>query len=244
MKKHYWPVVALLLLGANPTMAQRQKDAYTFPIVPGTEQWKQLKTGAAMVESTQIPAAVLARMSTAGLAETCLKYPLLLNILAHDNVQSGFEAVTANFNGLQELLKRPDAGKALLQIYREMDPNLVDAQESEKKKGDYTFAFFYIEVLLAQPAILANLAPAERKVLVQEGFTKFKAKDAHLNTFSGFGEQSCALLMGRVLEKEGFSPVYQRGKQQDAMPIFLTTGQVTDPAVINRVVADAQAFLK
>jgi len=39
-----------------------------------------------------------------------LNYPLFLDALAYNWPQEGFNAVSGQFNGLQELLKRKDAG--------------------------------------------------------------------------------------------------------------------------------------
>ncbi len=55
------------------------------------------------------------------MVSTVLDYPLLLDALAFNNVQEGFELVASRFNGLTELIRRPDAGAALLNRYGAMD---------------------------------------------------------------------------------------------------------------------------
>lgn len=243
MKKLYWLLISVMLLDAGETVAQTPKDTYVFPVIPGTEQWKQFKTGEEMVKASQIPTEVLTHISTPGLVATCLSYPILPRIMAYNDLQTGFVAVAGNFNGLQELLKRPDAGQELLRVYRGMDPNDVKGKEASKK-GDFTFEFTYIEILISQPEIIAALSPSERKALARESLSKFKAKDNQLDTFSGFGEITSALVLGRVLEKEEFSSAYQAGKRSSAMQAFLAAGRVTDTQVINQIVIDAQSFLK
>lgn len=69
-----------------------------------------------MVNASQVPLETLRSMSTAGLVETCLTYPLLSTILAHNDLQTGFQAVAGSFNGFQELLKRPDAGREVFKV--------------------------------------------------------------------------------------------------------------------------------
>jgi hypothetical protein len=243
MEKHYWILISAMLLNVSNAMAQEQRDAYVFPVKPGTEQWKQFKTGQAMVDASQVPAEVLQRMSTEGLVETCLSYPLLFDIFAANNLQIGFQAVASSFNGLQELLRRPDAGRVLFKVYQTMDPEAVLSKEPSKQAA-FTFEFAHVELLLAQPAILNKLTPTERKLLTKESFAKFKAKDNHLDTFGGFGELTTALVLGRILEKDEFSTAYRIGQQSVAMRVFLTTGKVQDTQIINRIVADAQAFAK
>jgi hypothetical protein len=242
MKKHYWLPVFLLFTG-NQAFAQQQKDPYIFPVKPGTTAWQQFKTGHEMMDATQIPLETLAKMNTEALVSTCLSYPLLSTVLAYNDIQTGFQAVTANFNGLQELLKRPDAGKAVLKVYQMMDPNAVDTK-ADNEKGEFTFEFTYVELLLAQPAVLASLTAPERKALAQEGLNKFKGKDNHFDTFGGLGEGSSALVLGRILEKEGFAAAYLPAKRSAAMRTFLATGHVFDTQIVNQIVADIQLFTK
>lgn len=243
MKKHYWLLVLLPLFGPNQGFAQQKKDAYSFPVQPGTEAWKQFKTGQAMVDASQVPLETLRTMSTEGLVKTCLDYPLLFDILACNNLQTGFEAVAGSFNGFQELLKRPDAGREVFKVYQQMDPDAVATKEGGKK-GAFTFEFTYVELLLAQPAMLEKLTPSERKLLLKESLAKFKAKDGHLDTFGGFGELTSALVLGRILEKEGFSSLYQPSKRSAAMQAFLVSGEVTEAQVVNQIIADTQIFAK
>jgi len=243
MKKKYWLLVLLPLLSVNHGFAQQKKDAYDFPVKPGTEAWKQFKTGQAMVDASQVPLEMLRSMSTAGLVETCLNYPLLSTMLAHNDLQTGFQAVASSFNEFQELLKRPDAGREVFKVYQKMDPKAMSAK-AISEKGAFAFEFTYIELLLSQPAILEKLTPTERKLLLKEGFAKFKSKDNYLATFGGFGELTTALILGRILEKEGFSALYQPNKRTAAMQAFLVSGEVTDTQVINQIIADTQSFAK
>ncbi|UOQ71340.1 hypothetical protein [Hymenobacter cellulosilyticus] len=245
MKKNSRLLLLFLLLGMNQGMAQQKKDAYSFPVTPGTEAWKEFKTQQAMLDATQIPAETLRTMSTKGLVTTCLNYPMLPSMHAYGSLQEGFQAVASNFNGLQELLRRPDAGREIFKIYRLMDPKAITKIES-KKQGAFTFDFTYVEMLLAQPTIIEKLTPAERKEVVRESFAKFKAKDEHLAIFGGYGEITSALVIGRVLKRENASAAYKSSQPTgaDAMQVFLATGKVLDTQVINRIVADAQAFAK
>lgn len=123
-----------------------------------------------------------------------------------------------------------------------MDPHAV--QTKADKKGCFSFEFTYVELLLAQPAIIDKLASAERKLLLREGFAKFRAKDDYFDTFGGFGELTSALVLGRLLEKENFSIAYLPGKRSTARQLFLTGGEVVDTQVINHIIADSQKFIK
>ncbi len=113
-----------------------QEVTWDFPVKPGTEKWKSFTTSYEMITTCQVSADVLAALSTDQLAEICLNYPLILDIMAFDNILTGLEAYTTNFNGFREFIKRSDAAKVLVQKYREKDPLQL------KKTGHHMRAFF------------------------------------------------------------------------------------------------------
>lgn len=94
---------ALLFIGC----AQQKSDSniadayYDYPVKGGTEEWKSFTNLNEMLEACQISESILKKMSTAGLVETVLNYPLLGNMFAYNFPQQGFEAATAQFNGLK-----------------------------------------------------------------------------------------------------------------------------------------------
>jgi len=54
--------------------------------------------------------------------------------------------VSSNFNGLTELLNRPDAGSELLMTYQTMNPLAMNAHWTDVQKGQFSFSFAYIEI--------------------------------------------------------------------------------------------------
>ena len=62
---------------------------YLFPIVPGTDAWKQTDY-TQRVASLQLPADTLRDISTARLLETCLYYPFNIDIFAFDDQLRSF----------------------------------------------------------------------------------------------------------------------------------------------------------
>ena len=56
-------------------------DAYVFPIQPGSDAWRAFMQHTDMVAATQVPLKTLQSMSTEGLIETVLSYPLRIDML-------------------------------------------------------------------------------------------------------------------------------------------------------------------
>lgn len=113
-----------LCIGALATNAMNIKkwfqsdiptDAYEFPITPTEtpEKWKEFQTYQEMVDACQIPEDTLKTMTTEGLIETCLSYPLMGNMLLNNSTYEGFKKQVSEFNGLQEFLTRKNLGPAI-----------------------------------------------------------------------------------------------------------------------------------
>lgn len=157
-----------------PNVSNRN-DVYEYPVKPGSERWKALRNHEEMLEACQIPDDILKNISTAGLVETVLSYPmygdmLLLSSNLEKGLEIGFAVMSDRFNGFSELYKRKDARALLLARYRGMDPAL--------KQGDYIFNFIYIEALLLQKPILSSLTAQQRQELREVALEKYRAKKA------------------------------------------------------------------
>ncbi len=185
-------------------------DAYDFPIKPGTKEWKALSSHDKMVEACQIPENILKKMSTEGLIETCLNYPLVGGMFASNNIQSGFNSIVSKFNGLQELLQRKDVGSKLLMRYRQF--RKLDSQTLKKELGDTgLFHFLSFEVLISQDAVLSKMTKGERIELLKECVVKYQEKRKYPDTFGYIlgetaipGAPETILIMGRVLQYEEY----------------------------------------
>lgn len=83
--------------------------AYVYPVLPGTDAWNALSSHADMLAVCQIPEDILKSLSTRDLLIAVLDYPLMVDMHSYSNMEQGFLSVKNQFNGLQELVSRPDA---------------------------------------------------------------------------------------------------------------------------------------
>lgn len=84
-------------------------EAYTYPIVPDTDEWRAFTTHAQMVKACEVPEELLSKMTTEALFVTVMNYPLLTDALAFDEPAVGYEVLKINSNAVRELIKREDA---------------------------------------------------------------------------------------------------------------------------------------
>ena len=85
--------------------------AYVYPVLPGTDAWNALGSHADMLAVCQIPEDILKNLTTRELLEVVLDYPLMVDMHVYSTMEQGFRSVMRQFNGLQELVSRPDANE-------------------------------------------------------------------------------------------------------------------------------------
>lgn len=188
-------------------------DVYEFPITADKtpDEWKELEDYSEKLAVLQIPEDVLANISTKGLFETCLNYPFIINILMFNSYQDAFDSLL-RFNGLQELMKRPDAGSIILSYYKSIDFNNLE------KYSNIPGCFkIYIEMMLAQDSILSGMEPSERKELLDLAVKKHKKNASSLTD----------IWIGRILRIE--SKKFQKYlKQNPKVEEFIDRVPVVD----------------
>lgn len=151
----------------NPVIAK----SYDFPVKPGSNEWKNLSSKEEKLKLTQIPENDLKNLSTSDLIETVLNYPLISDLFVFDSYEQGFKAVSSNFNGLSELVKREDAGTHLIQAYSE----LKSSQKKKKVSDETRIKLMVLEILLTQNEFASKLTPEELESFHAE--TKNKIED-------------------------------------------------------------------
>lgn len=157
-------MAAMMSLMTISVFAADGKEAFAYDLQPGTEEWGQLDHGERVL-ALQIPDEVLKSMSTEDLVNAVLDYPCFIDMIFYDTYQDGFEVVLEHFNGLQELVNREDAGRCLLNAYKDMELSQIMSEVDENKKFEESLNLLYLETLLAQPKISKNMSIDDLEVL-------------------------------------------------------------------------------
>ncbi|MFT3950214.1 MAG: hypothetical protein QM763_24830 [Agriterribacter sp.] len=199
------------------------EDTYAYPIKPGTPQWDALVSGEEKLNSCQIPENTLHSMSTEGLIQSWLNFPLANEILAANSLQKGTEFFIDNFSGLQELCKRNDAGLKLYERYKQMSTACISSLTTDIDRGAYTFSFTYIEMLLGQDTILNKLAASEKKLVVSEAVNKYNDKNKYLVYFGSFGTATSVFVCGKSMQNDLYQPFLTEIQNSLILEKFLNT---------------------
>lgn len=202
MKTEMYLALLLLFCGFHINSQTVINIPYDFPTKPGTEAWKNLKTGQEMVDACQIPIEVLQQLSTSALAETCLNYPLALDYSAYNDERVGIKHAINNFNGLQELSRRTDGASALMNIYKNMPVNTKQAQISIKTKDNASVLHIsYLELLLSNNVFRDKLSTKECISLSKIVQNKYEEKLKENDVYSLYSIKKTLLLGALILEK-------------------------------------------
>lgn len=160
-------------------------DTYKYPILPGTPAWANFQTGPERMQACQIPDNILPDISTEGLVQSWLDFPLNNEIFMANSLQKATVYFIANFSGLRELVGRNDAADKLFKKYQSMNPTCVTIYQTDIEQAQFTFLFSYIELLSAQDTILNKMSLSQKKALMKEAMGKYYSRIAYIKYYGG-----------------------------------------------------------
>ena len=225
----YGLVICLIILGCEQNEGENfnyalcsiewSHDTYDFPIKPGMDEWSLLTTSRAMDSVLLMPDSILQNISTEGLIQTCMNYPRWFDLFFsyNYNFQRGFEILYSNFNGLQELLNRSDAGHLLYTYYNQMHPECNESNWSRVLGPSFTYA--WIEIIIAQYQILEQFDTEEMELLCSYALQTYKKKN--LLDYSIFTQKTSLLISGRIMKINEFAPFVQEYNANNNLKIFI-----------------------
>jgi hypothetical protein len=233
-----------LLLGfmllACASFAQQSNTPYDFPVKPGSPQWQSFKSTEEMYAACQIPANVLAKLSTPALIQTCLQYPAWTTLLIHTTPQLGFDEWKRNFNGIAELLKRKDAPARMIEFYKSADPKAHARFNTETAKGDYTFFLMRVDAIIVQDEIMGNMTSALKRQLLNRSLVNYNVIAA--DELFGFANHAST---GRIIVKlaEALGDTATRSMIQSLqMQEFVATGNLANREALLQIIEKAKSI--
>ena len=193
-----------------------------------------------MDEICVVPEEVLNTISTKALLITCLNYPRLIDLFLASDLQTGFNFYSSHFNGLANLLKRPDLSKVLLTTYSEFDYSSNQIKGYDQKFTSKQIAFF--ECILAQKEIIKTFEKNNRLQLLSQAIKNLEQRKRHKESF--YRQRTTALILSRILFSEnlGLSRVDPYGN--DIFEIFNTNVVVLDTSIFDQLLLASKELIK
>ena len=130
------------------------------------EEWDLLEDAEEMREVSQLPETAR-NATTAELVLYCMNYNLFDDMFVYESMLEGFDVVKQDYDGLRLLAAREDAGTVLVNLYKAYKLN--DQSQLDRSA---CLRLDYLETMLAQPEILANLTDEQCRELAAECYNK------------------------------------------------------------------------
>lgn len=196
-------------------------DSFSYPILPGTPEWKKLKNWEEITEAVNIPEDILHNMCTYGLVYSCVQCPSYRVIWAFSDKQVGFDNMTESINSFAELCQRNDAGSEFFDYYRTLQPSDYDTTWTNIDKGDFMIHMYVTEVYLSRQVFLTQLTNGELKDIVREAYNKYKEKEKY--GLSKTCEVGSFFLISNILYYNlQYQPFVSYVESNNRMPTFLS----------------------
>jgi hypothetical protein len=219
-------------------------EPYDFPLRAGMPEWAELKTHVEMLNALQVPQDILNRMTTKSLVETCLNYPMFLDILFYDTPKTGMEILIDNyFNGFTELLKREYAYTFLSERFISFDPLAINEEWSLVEKGGYKFELIKIELLLGQDIVLEYASYESKISLLKEALLKYEKLLTQKEYYSSFDHGQILFLMGKILLKSGNPNISSLVINNKEISYFLETGRAMSYDIAAEILSIANRMI-
>jgi hypothetical protein len=215
-----------------------------YKIRPGKSEWNSLTTEEERFAALQISEERLKSIDTKELVKLCLDYPANCYITAFNDVQIAMSILFTKFNGFKELDLRDDAGKELIQIYKNMNTKGYNIKNFDCDEQYWTIKFNYVEILLAQDWILNKLTESQIKQLLKISMDKVKMKSEDASFSSLYGLQSSAFVMARTMKKTDNENFKEKASQSQSLSKLCKSGELDDVNTILLIQDEIVKYLK
>ena len=232
---HYVEFIQPLLECMN---MPRPDDSYCYTCYIGTKNDECFKTGwnDDWIEAFQIPTTILEEMSTQAVIQAIWEFPRFFIIAASFAYQWCFEYYFSNNNAYMELVKRSNAGTALL----ERLGLVVICQGGRSINDPWTFEILSFEILMSQPVFLSQLNDNDKKKVVEITLRNSDIMDAIDDRLVWFPNY---ILIGKTMLSAGYTPFIEAVNDDEELKCFLDGFKDNQTYLYYDMIFDPQTIL-
>lgn len=108
------------------------------------------------INALQIPQDKLEQIPTCDLLDLCLTFPYLSDILLYDDQEKGYNALSKEYNGFQEFLKRDDCVDVLLDKYASIMSDTLSQEGISKAEKGFRSVQYYTVIQMLKMKYCSN----------------------------------------------------------------------------------------
>ena len=219
-------------------------EGYSFPDSI-EKNWGDLNSHEEMLDVCAVPEELLKSASTEKLFDLLCEYPLLIDMYAYSTDEDGIKAIISQSNIAQELLKRDDAARVLLNRYASL--NVSDFYDETSYGGNSWMLPDLIEGLLARPEIVGDFNDTQKEELLEEAKRMRDEKSRDIN-YSWKADSFYEALVGndtaKVIDVEVTYDKTPMKSQTRKAELYVRTPKGTKVTVLRRGEMSAYAIRK
>ena len=206
-------------------------DKYDFPDISHLNDWNSKDIIPRRFKALQIPDNILANISTAGLLETCLDFPYLLNLFYFNDYQQGFEkGLLENFNGFRILMERKDLVDALIIKYNDLRLEVENVKNTRlEEMGRFSFSNFVLEMIIEQDVVIKKMNLEQENTIFLLALDRLEIKKNNPNIFGGVSTTPTALLFAKKVTNDN----QVRADMKGTLSSFIKALTFVDQTTIN-----------
>jgi hypothetical protein len=208
-------VITLLSLSASGQALPR----WNYPYKPGTECWSALTSVAERQNACQITGLDLSTLSTEELLLITMEHPFFRSYVAHDSPLEGLGFALEGFNGFLEFKKRPDAMKALCDVYFREDFSKVESMPDSAEMGAYSLKWIGVELIMSDEVLLNQMSALEKVDFLKRLHSQLLLKQRYRDVFGGISDAVSAYIFDKVLLSIGVGTLESHFKA-DSIKVF------------------------
>ena len=230
----------LVFVLAQTIQAQEIPTAYQFRIKPGTDKWRTFTTHQQMVDVCQIPEDTLKLLSTKALLETCLSYPLRIDVFAYDNHVTGFNRTFQRFNGYIELVSRPDFSNELFRYYQNIRISEAETLPDLISKGGFSINLSLTEMFFGTAEFQKNTT-INQKESVRILLSQYDFKKNYPDIYGSLGSVTTAYAIINLMSMDANT---KEALKRDDFNLFKSQLIFTDDKLLLEIFSIAKTFIR
>ncbi|WP_090379890.1 hypothetical protein [Dyadobacter sp. SG02] len=216
---------------------------WNYPCKPGTECWNALTSVGERQEACQIKGIDLSTLSTEELLLITMEHPFFRSYIAHDGPIEGLGFALEGFNGLAEFKRRPDAMKALRDVYFREDFNTILAMPDSAQMGAYSLKWIGAELIMGDEALLNQMSSDEKAGFLKRLHSQLLVKQKYSIVFGGISDAVSAYIFYKVMKTLNVNVLENAFSQQSADQ-FRNRLIVRDADELERLLAKFEEFVR
>ncbi|SDH17328.1 hypothetical protein SAMN04487996_13020 [Dyadobacter soli] len=189
---------------------------WNYPCKPGTECWNALTSVEERQEACQIKGIDLKTLSTEELLLITMEHPFFQSYVAHDSPIEGLGFALEGFNGFTEFKRRPDAMKALRDVYFREDFSKIVTLADSAEMGAYSLNWIGAELIMRDDALLNQMSSDEKAEFLKRLYSQLLIKQRYRDVFGGISDAVSAYIYYKVMKTMNVNVLEDAFNEQSA----------------------------